>query len=176
MVCDRCIYAVDKVMADAGISANVSLGEVETPIELTNEQLGSLKTELEHLGFEILDDKRTKLVEKIKAVIIRTIHHPGERTFNLSVLIAEELKYEYKYLSSLFSSLEGVTIEKYYIRQKIERAKELIAYNELSLSQIADELGYGNVAHLSNQFKTIVGITPSQFKLNHLGRSPLDKV
>jgi AraC-like DNA-binding protein len=178
MVCNRCILAVKSIFNSLGKNtADVSMGKVELQQDLTPDEMDKVKHSLELLGFEILDDKRSKIIEKIKNVIIRLVHNPpDEKLVNLSDLIGGELHYEYKYLSTIFSSVEGVTIEKYYIRQKIERAKELLVYDELSLSQIADLLGYSSVAHLSGQFKQVTGFTPTHFKTLREQRKPLDEV
>jgi AraC family transcriptional regulator len=180
MVCDRCIMAVRQQLDQTRLAyKNVQLGEVELTIEPNEEQLQALRQTLSSLGFEILDDKRATLVEKIKSVIIDLIHRHEdvELTTKLSVLLQENLKMDYHYLSSLFSSIEGITIEKYVIHQRIERAKELLVYDELSLTEISYKLGYSSVQHLSRQFKNITGFTPSQFKLlKENKRKPLDKI
>jgi YesN/AraC family two-component response regulator len=128
-----------------------------------------------------MDDRKAKLIESIKNKVINLIHHSDSknRKFNWSTLLAEALHHDYNYLSSLFSSVEGITLEQYIIRQKIERVKELLFYGELNLSQIADELGYSSVAHLSSQFKKVTGLTPSELKksrsIDH-SRKPIDSV
>jgi AraC-like DNA-binding protein len=133
---------------------------------------------LERAGFELISDRNSRIIEKIKNVIITQVHHNAdELRLKFSELISAELHYDYSYLSKLFSEVEGVTIEHYIIIQKIEKVKELMAYDELSLTQIADTLGYSSVAHLSSQFKKITGLPPSHFK--NLGgrlRKPLDKL
>ncbi|QEK52854.1 helix-turn-helix transcriptional regulator [Pedobacter aquae] len=120
---------------------------------------------LENLGFEIIDDKKSKLIDAIKTQIIELIHHQKEALhINLSDFLSRQLKHDYSYLSNLFSEKEGITIEKYFITQKIEKVKELLIYDELSLSEIAYQLNYSSVAHLSSQFKKVTGLTPSFFK------------
>jgi AraC-like DNA-binding protein len=141
------------------------MGEVTLPKDLTKEEHDNIETALKAHGFELIDDKKSATIEKIKTVIIEQIHHANDRLkVNYSTLIAGKLGKDYSYLSNLFSEVEGITIEQYVILQKIEKVKELLVYDELSLSQIADELGYSSVAHLSNQFKKVTGLTPSHFK------------
>ena len=167
MVCDRCVMVVRQQLDETGlVYKNVQLGDVELSQAPTEEQLQTLRDKLSSLGFELLDDKRATIVEKIKSVIIDLIHRHEDVELNkkLSVLLEEKLEMDYHYLTTLFSSIEGVTIEKYVILQRIERAKELLIYDELSLSEIAYKLGYSSVQHLSHQFKNTTGFTPSQFK------------
>jgi AraC-like DNA-binding protein len=156
----------------------VSLGEVETEEDLSNEQVQQLEKRLASLGFELLDDAKKQLIEKIKNLIIQRIHHSDEDDpHNFSNILAKALHKDYSYLSSLFSQVEGITIEKYIINQKIEKVKELIIYDELSLSEIAYQLGYSSVAHLSTQFKKVTGLTPTYFKqLGENKRKPIDKI
>lgn len=166
MVCQRCKAAVSQLLQELHIPVqSVELGEVQLQQELTADQLLKLKTSLEALGFELLDDKKSKAIEKIKTAIVELVHHSdGELKTNLSEYISSLLHQDYNYLSNLFSATEGTTIEKYFIAQRIEKAKELLLYDELSLSQIADRLGYSSVAYLSNQFKKVTGLTPTYFK------------
>ncbi len=126
----------------------------------------TLDSALEALGFARIDDRKVRLIEGIKNKVIQLIHHSKEvdRKHNWSTVLAEEMHYEYNYLSNLFSSVEGITLEQYIIRQKIEKAKELLFYDELNLSEIASRLGYSSVAHLSAQFKKVTGMTPSELK------------
>ena len=180
MVCDRCIMAVQQQLRHAGLSySNIHLGEVILTSTPSREQLDRLKQGLLDIGFELLDDKKSRIVEQIKNNIIQLIHGNKETEFNLklSALLAEKMQLEYHYLSALFSSVEGITIEKYAILQRIEKVKELLMYDEKSLSEIADELGYSSVQHLSQQFKKITGLTPSHFKqLKENRRNPIDKI
>ncbi len=143
----------------------VELGEVELNQEISDKQKEILLENLQSLGFDLIDDKKTKTVERIKNLIVDLVHHKNnDLKINLSDYLAENLNQEYNSLSNLFSEVENTTIEKYFISQKIEKVKELLIYNELSLSEIADILNYSNVAHLSNQFKKITGFTPTLFK------------
>jgi AraC-like DNA-binding protein len=154
------------------------LGEVETVIELSKDKLHWFGNNLAALGFELLDNSRQQLIEKIKNIIIKQVHYNDEKKHNnFSLVLSKELHKDYSYLSSLFSQVDGITIEKYIINQKIEKVKELIIYDELSLSEIAYKLDYSSVAHLSNQFKKITGLTPSHFKrVGKNKRKPIDKI
>jgi AraC family transcriptional regulator len=180
MVCDRCILVVRQELDKLNVGyKNIQLGEVELINHPVTEKMDELKNQLQLLGFELLDDKKSTLVEKIKTAIIQLIHGTEAEELNkkLSVLLSEKLKLDYHYISGLFSSIEGITIEKYVILQRIEKAKELLMYAELTLSEIADKLGYSSVQHLSQQFKKTTGLTPSHFKdLKKNMRIPLDKV
>jgi YesN/AraC family two-component response regulator len=183
MVCNRCVMVVKQTLEQQGLHPEkVSLGEVLIKEEnLTDAQIQALDTALIELGFERIDDRKGRLIESIKNLVIQKIHHSHDidRKFNWSTILSEELHYEYNYLSNLFSSVEGITLEQYIIRQKIERVKELLFYDELSLSEIAHKMGYSSVAHLSAQFKKITGFTPSELKKSrHLdeNRKPLDSV
>ncbi|HEY1021312.1 MAG TPA: helix-turn-helix domain-containing protein [Flavisolibacter sp.] len=143
----------------------VELGEVEIAGELTSRQQQELKAVLAKFGFELMGDKKSILIEKIKTIVVEMIHYSEETPLlNFSVYLSEKLDYEYNYLSNLFSEVKGTTIEHFIIAHKIERAKELLIYNELTLTQIAEKLHYSNVAHLSNQFKKVTGLTPTFFK------------
>ena len=143
----------------------VELGEVEMEDHLTAEQQKAFAAALLHYGLELMEDKKSILIEKIKNIIIEMIHYSDEPpVLNFSAFLSEKLDYDYNYLSNLFSEVKGTTIEHFIISHKIERAKELLIYNELTLTQIADKLHYSNVAHLSNQFKKVTGLTPSFFK------------
>jgi AraC family transcriptional regulator len=179
MVCNRCILVVQQELEKLKIEAcKVTLGEVETTAELSKEQLKQLDENLSALGFELLDNSKQQLIEKIKNILIQQVHHSHQQeTHNFSEVLSKALHKDYSYLSSLFSEVEGVTIEKFLINQKIEKVKELIIYDEMSLSEIAYQLGYSSVAHLSNQFKKVTGLTPSHFKqVGQNKRKPIDKV
>ena len=151
MVCDRCISMVKQRLESLSIDYNkVELGEIVLTNPITEEQMLSLKNELHNLGFELLDNRKASLVTQIKSCIIKYIHSDDELVMNkkLSVILSEKLGTDYNYLSSLFTSIESITIEKYVILQRIERAKELMEYNELNLSEIAHKLSYSSVQHL----------------------------
>ncbi len=180
MVCNRCIKVVSDEFVKLNLTiSSIELGIVELENELSEAQVDEVKKVLENNGFELIDDRKGQLVDKLKTLIIEKIHHSAddEESVNSSDYLSKEMGYEYSYLSKLFSAVEGITIEKYIINQKIEKAKELLAYNELSLKEIAYQLGYSSVQHLSGQFKKITGLTPSHFKrMKDHRRKPLDKV
>lgn len=157
---------------------NVILGEVETEEDLSESELKKIGNKLNTLGFEIIDDKNGRIIEQIKNIIIDKVQKESfDVRTNLSDIIESTMHKDYNYLSSLFSSVEGVTIEKYFINLKIEKVKELLVYDEMTLSEIADQLGYSSVAHLSNQFKKVTGLTPSHFRdIGTERRKPLDQV
>ena len=143
----------------------VELGEVELTKNLTPDELIDFKTALLKFGLELMEDKKSILIEKIKNIVVEMIHYSDEPpVFNFSSFLSEKLNYDYNYLSNLFSEVKGTTIEHFIIAHKIERAKELLMYNELTLTEIAEKLHYSNVAHLSNQFKKVTGLTPTFFK------------
>ena len=143
----------------------VELGEVEIMETLSGEQQKQLKTSLLSFGLELLEDKKSMLIERIKTIIIEMIHYTDDPPLlNFSAYLSEKLNYDYNYLSNLFSEVKGTTIEHFIIAHKIERAKELLIYNQLTLTEIAEKLHYSNVAHLSNQFKKVTGLTPTFFK------------
>jgi AraC-like DNA-binding protein len=143
----------------------VKIGEVSTIDDLPNEKMEMLDKALRKSGLELMDDKKSILVEKIKAAVIELVHYTDEQIkTNLSDFLSEKLNYDYTYLANLFSEVKGITIEKLYLTHKIEKVKELIVYDELNLSEIAYKLHYSSVSHLSNQFKKITGLSPSHFK------------
>lgn len=179
MVCDRCIMVVQTELEKLGLDAkNIKLGEVILSKEITSLEKENLSKTLEPLGFEVIDDKKGRIIEKIKNIIIDLVHHQdSDVKTNLSDVLSDKLHHDYNYLSNLFSEVEGTTIEKYFIAQKVEKVKELLVYDELSLSEIANHLNYSSVAYLSNQFKKVTGLTPSHFKqIKEDKRKPLDKV
>ena len=183
MVCNRCIMVVKQELERQGLHPEkMGLGEVLIKEDnLSYDQQDRLDSALINLGFERIDDRKARLIESIKNKIIQMIHHSEkvDLKVNWSTLLSDEMHYEYNYLSNLFSSVEGVTLEQYIIKQKIEKVKELLFYDELSLSEIADKLGYSSVAHLSGQFKKITGFTPSEMKKSRdidQNRKPLDSV
>jgi len=156
----------------------VELGETEIMEDLSAEELDNLNISLKMIGLELLDDKKNILVEKIKAIIIELVHYNKDQIkINLSDYLCERLNHNYTYLSNLFSEIKGTSIENFYLSNKIEKAKELLIYDELNLTEIAYKLQYSSVAHLSNQFKKMTGLTPSHFKkLKNKNRSALGAV
>lgn len=180
MVCHRCKMVVRTELEKLQLHpVSITLGEVLIEEKkLTKDQLTALSASLKSVGFELIDDKRSKLIEQLKTFIIDAVHHKDEPpTKKFSEIISQHLHHDYSYLSNLFSEVEGITIEQYIINQKIERVKEYIIYDELSLSEIAYKLGYSSVGHLSNQFKKVTGLTPSYFKqVGQQKRKPLDKI
>lgn len=179
MVCNRCIMVVRQEFEKAGLSpVNVIMGEVELASPLTDGQLKDLGSKLNELGFEILGSKAQKQIERIKNLLIKKVQSGEiEEHFSLTEFLSASLNKEYTQLSRLFSEVEGLTIEQFFISQKIEKVKEWLVYNELNLSEIAWKLGYSSVAHLSNQFKKITGFTPSYFKtLGNKNRKSLDQI
>lgn len=179
MVCNRCVMVVHNEMEKLGFNPkDVVLGEVLLEEELSDEQKEKVRVAIEPLGFELIDDRKSRIIEKIKNVIIDLVHRKNSHLqTNLSDMLSEELNHDYSYLSNLFSEVEGTTIEKYFIAQKIEKVKELLVYDELSLSEIAYRLNYSSVAYLSNQFKRVTGLTPGHFKqIREIKRKPLDEV
>ncbi|OYD42664.1 helix-turn-helix domain-containing protein [Sphingobacterium cellulitidis] len=179
MVCNRCILVVQNELDKLGIDAiNIKLGEITLKKALDTKEREALENTLDPLGFQVIDDKKSRMIEKIKNVIIDLVHHrDNDIKTNLSDVLSNALHNDYNYLSNLFSDIEGTTIEKYFIAQKVEKIKELLVYDELSLSEIADRLNYSSVAYLSNQFKKVTGLTPSHFKqIREDKRKPLDEV
>ncbi len=179
MVCNRCILIVKQESEKLNIdNCNVKLGEIETKDEFSKKQTEQLDTNLTFLGFELLENSKQHLIDKIRNIIIKQAHHTEEENrHNYSEILSKALHKDYSYLSSLFSEVEGITIEKYLINQKIEKVKELIIYDELNLSEIAFKLGYSSVSHLSNQFKKVTKLTPSHIKkVGQNKRNPLDKI
>lgn len=179
MVCPRCIMAVRQIFQELNYApVEVTLGEVETARAVPDQELGQLREALVGYGFELIDDTKSRIIEKIKNLVVQSVHHDHQGLkVNYSEYIESHLNRDYAYLSSLFSEVEGTTIEKYIIHQKIERVKELLVYDELTLSEIADQMGYSNVAYLSGQFKKVTGLTPSHFRqVKENKRKPLDAV
>ena len=172
MVCDRCIFVVEKELNEIGFHpVAISLGEVDFGKEtLSSSDLESIQVALSKFGFQLLDDRTSQLILRIKTLLLEHVrdHHVNSEKLKISDFLKNELKYDYNYLSSIFSSVEGVTIEHHFIQLKIEKVKELLLYNELTLSEIAFRLGYSSVSHLSRQFKQVTGLTPSYFK-NEMG-------
>ena len=179
MVCPRCIETVKVIFAELDIDVvSIQLGEVIVKDAPIPKQMDELKQKLSDHGFELLEDQKSTLINQIKSIIVDQIHHLQESlNINFSSLLSERLNHEYTSLSKLFSSVEGITIEKFILKQKVEKVKELLFYDELTLTEIAYKMSYSSVAHLSNQFKKETGMTPSEFKrLRKPGHQPLDNI
>ncbi|MGB3467831.1 MAG: AraC family transcriptional regulator [Cyclobacteriaceae bacterium] len=166
MVSLRCKMMVKEELKKLGLRyTTVELGMIEIFDDITIDQRNKLKENLSHLGLELLDDKKSILIEKIKTVIIDMVHYSEELpTENYSDYLSKKLKYDYTYLANMFSEIKGTTIQQYIITHKIERVKELLIYDELNLTEISYKMHYSSVAHLSNQFKKITGLTPTYYK------------
>ncbi|MGN6801390.1 MAG: helix-turn-helix domain-containing protein [Ginsengibacter sp.] len=179
MVCPRCIMSVEQILKENGLQPkSVQLGEVELLKEANKKQLQNLSADLEKVGFELLDDQKTQLIEKIKTLLIEKVQEGDiEEHFSIQKFLSKKILKDYSSLSKLFSEVEGITIEQFFILQKIEKTKEWLTYNELSLSEIAINLGYSSTQHLSNQFKKLTGMTPTTFKsLGGSLRKTIDKI
>ncbi len=179
MVCNRCVMVVEGILRDLGIEpVSVTLGEAVLASAPNEQKLAEIKKALQAVGFELIDDRRSRLIEQVKNAIVELVHHSGEGLkTNLSDYVAERTHHDYGYISNLFSEIENITIEKYFIAQKIERVKELLVYGEMNLNEIADAVGYSSAAHLSAQFKKVTGLTPSHFRqIKDKKRKPLDEV
>lgn len=179
MVCDRCIRVVREELEGLGLTvADVQLGRAEVLPPATGLDLQAVSRTLETNGFELLQDLQAQLVDRIKTTILDLVHSDGleELHFNYSYYISQKVGRSYSYLSALFSQVENLTIEKYFILQKIEKVKELLVYDELTLSEIAYRLGYSSPQHLSGQFKAVTGLTPTAFRSGKGKRRPLDQV
>lgn len=179
MVSNRCKMAVKEELKKLGLHfVLVDLGEVEVMETLTTEQLSQINYGLMKSGLELMDDKKAILIEKIKNIIIEMVHHSDELIkVNFSNYLSAKLNHSYAYLANLFSEVQGIMIEHFIISHKVERVKELIMYDEMNITQIADNMNYSSVAHLSNQFKKVTGLSPSHFKnLKGKNRIPLEDV
>lgn len=179
MVCNRCKMVVKTTLEKLGLHpVHVELGEIELQENDISLLKKNLKQELQSFGFDLLDDKKSKTIEKIKNRLVDLAQNKdNDLQIKLSDYLTQELHQDYSALSNLFSEVEGITIEKYYILQKIEKVKELLVYDELTLSEIALQFNYSSVAYLSNQFKKVTGLTPSHFKkMRTIKRKPLDEV
>jgi AraC family transcriptional regulator len=181
MVCHRCVLTVEDILHQESIPfEKVIFGEIHLQKELSADQKERLVKRFERVGFELIDNRSTALIEKIKQLVIKRARNEADEKdsqLKLSHYLSASVSHEYTYLSSLFSSVEGRTIENYFIEQRIEKAKELLVYGQLTLSQIAFDLEYSSVAHLSAQFKKITGLTPSYFKeIGAAKRKSLDKI
>ncbi|MDO6428984.1 AraC family transcriptional regulator [Flavitalea sp. BT771] len=177
MVCIRCKMVVKDELAKLGLKyTSVELGEAELEKDISRAQREQVREGLLKYGLELMDDKKSILIQKIKTLIVELVHYSEEPlTINLSVYLSQKLHYDYTYLANLFSEVQGITIEKFYISHKIERVKEFLVYNELSLTEIAYKMHYSSVAHLCTQFKKTTGLTPSHFKeLKNKRRSTLE--
>lgn len=180
MVCPRCIETVEQVLREKGFEVeNIKLGEAEIDSEPSASQKQDISEALKKRGFELLVDKKSQTVEQVKSEIIRLIHHSENEILNvnLSTHLARLIGADYSSISNLFSSAEGLTIEKFAILQKIEKIKEFLSYGELTASEIAFKMGYSSAAHLSSQFKKETGMTPGQYKnVKEKERKPLDSI
>lgn len=179
MVCPRCVTSVEQILRRNGLEAkHVRLGEVELSNDPDEAILQRFSDDLKDTGFELLDDQKMQLIEQIKNLLIQKVQSGNiEEHFSVSKYLTEHIFKDYSAISKLFSEVESVTIEQFFILQKIEKTKEWLIYNEQSLGQIAFDLGYSSTQHLSNQFKKLTGMTPSQFKrLGAIQRKPIDSV
>ena len=180
MVCPRCIETVEQILKEKGFKVeSIKLGEAEVDIEPTHDQLNDIEVSLQKRGFQLLTDRKSKIVNQVKAEIVHLTHHNQNEILhvNLSHHLTQLIGADYSAISNLFSSSEGITIEKFAILQKIEKVKELLSYDELTVSEIAFQTGYSSTSHLSSQFKKETGMTPGQFKsLKEKERKPLDQV
>jgi AraC-like DNA-binding protein len=179
MVSARCKLAVKEVLKNMNLHfIVVDLGEVDIMEDISLAQREEMKAALLVSGLELMDDKKAMLIEKIKNVIIQMVHHSDEMIkINFSNFLSEKLNHDYTYLANLFSEVQGTTIEQYIISNKVERIKELIIYGELNITEIAWKMNYSSVAHLSNQFKKVTGLSPSHFKrLKDKRRSPIEEI
>ena len=179
MVCNRCIMMVKSELEKFGLHpVYVALGEVETKEEINESKKAELDLFLQELGFSLINDKKSRWIEKIKTCVVELVYYqkePLKMTF--SEYISEKLHHDYSYLSKLFSEVQGVTIEQYFIAQKVERVKELLVYDEFSLSEIVEIVHYSSVSHLSKQFKKVTGLTPTHFRqVREKKRTPIDEL
>ena len=168
MVCQRCMLAVENILDKTSIKfQKVTVGEIHLLEIISEEQHNLLSSAFAEIGLELIDNKMNGIIEKIKQLVLKKARNEvkeTEKKMKLSAYLSQNLFYEYTYLSSLFSSVEGCTIENYFIQQRIEKVKELLVYNEMTLSTISFEMEYSSTAHLSSQFKQVTGLTPSHFK------------
>ena len=166
MVCQRCIMAVENIFNALNLPvANVIMGEVDLERRLTAEEISRVRSELNRMGFEVIETRLHKIIADIKQVVLEYLSQPAKgQNKNLSDFITDRIPNDYSYLSDLFSSVEGKTIEQFFILQRIEKVKELLVYDQLNLTQIAYHTGFSSVHHLSAQFKKVTGLTPSHFR------------
>jgi AraC family transcriptional regulator len=166
MVCNRCILAVQNILGKNHIPfSKVSLGEVELKRKLNEQEIEAVDADLHKVGFELIDTRVNKIIEEIKQAVLEYLNlGMDSQNYKLSSFITNKIAYDYSYLSDLFSLVEGKTIEQYFILQRIEKVKELLVYDQLSLTEISYQTGFSSVHHLSSQFKKVTGLTPSHFK------------
>ncbi len=166
MVCQRCILTVESILARHQVeNSKVVLGEVDLSEPLREQELNEIKSDLKQVGFEVIETRVTKIIEDIKKLVLKYLEdQESEKKLKLSSFITNDIHYDYSYLSDLFSSIEGITIEQYFIMQRIEKVKELMVYEQLSLTEISYQTGFSSVHHLSTQFKKLTGLSPSHFK------------
>ncbi|MCX6236300.1 MAG: helix-turn-helix domain-containing protein [Bacteroidia bacterium] len=179
MVSNRCKLAVKETLKRLGLHfILIELGEVEIMENISEEQREQVRIALDAAGFELMDDKRSVLIEKIKNIVVEMVHHSDEIVkVNFSDYLSEKINHDYTYLANLFSEVQGSTIEQFIISHKVERIKELIIYDELNITEIAWKMNYSSVAHLSNQFKKVTGLSPSHFRLlKEKRRSPIEEI
>lgn len=179
MVCSRCKMVVKSELEKLGLQPlSVDLGEVGIADELEGYQRQDIHAALQKFGFALLDDKKSVIIERVKNLIVDLVQNKNNQLkTNLSDYLSIELNHDYTYITNLFTQVEGTTIEQYFIAQKIERVKELLVYDEMSLSEIAYQLNYSSVSHLSKQFKKVTGLTPSHYKqLKEKKRNPLEEL
>ncbi len=178
MVCNRCKMVMKSELIKFGLHpVSVELGDIEVEEELSESQKTEFNGIIKTLGFELIDDKKSRIITKIKTIILELLESQNQLAVNLSDHLSSLLNHDYSYISNLFSDVEGTTIEQYYISQKIEKVKEYLVYDEQTLSEIAYSLNYSSVAHLSRQFKKVTGFTPSHFKaLKEKKRKSLDEL
>ena len=179
MVCPRCIMSVEQILKENKLAAKyVRLGEIELVKMPDKKQLQKFSDDLQKVGFELLDDQKKQLINQIKTLLLQKVQEGNiEEHFSINKYLTDKIFKDYSSISKLFSEVEGITIEQFFILQRIEKTKEWLIYNELSLSQAAFNLGYSSPQHLSSQFKKLTGMTPTQFKsLGALHRKPIDGV
>lgn len=179
MVCSRCKMVVKSELEKLGLRPlAVDLGEVEIAADLEGYQRQDVHAALQKFGFALLDDKKSVIIERVKNLIVDLVQNKNNQLkTNLSDYLSRELNHDYTYITNLFTQVEGTTIEQYFIAQKIERVKELLVYDEMSLSEISYQLNYSSVSHLSKQFKKVTGLTPSHYKqLKEKKRNPLEEL
>lgn len=180
MVCDRCIMVVRQQLENAGFRVEeISLGSAQIQPEPDSGQLSTISSALKLLGFELIDNEKERIVQRVKDLIVEKVHYSDLADVHLifSDYLSDQLNKDYTYISRMFSESEDTTVEKFIIQQKIAKVKELLEYGELNLNEIAFKMGYSSSSHLSAQFKSVTGLTPSQFKSSGQGqREAIDKI